>query len=399
MKSPASIVLDPPHLPAETAARLVRAGRVLAGAGVLAAGAAAAADTHRFAFSYLTGFSFVVTLALGALVFVMIQHLTRAGWSVAPRRQMEWLAGGLPVLALLFVPVALLSHDLYEWLHPGAMADHVLHKKAAYLNAPFFFVRAAIYLGAWAFLSWFFTSRSRRQDETGDPQLTKSMQAFSGPAVPIFAVTITFAGFDWLMSLQPNWYSTIFGVYVFAGALASALAALALGTIALQRSGRVKSVSTVEHRHDIGKLLFGFTVFYAYISFSQYFLIWYANIPEETVFYSSRWVGSWKPLSLLLVLAHFVVPFLLLLSRRGKRSALVLGLAAGTLLVGHYVDMYWLVMPILDKQGMSPSWIDLAALLAPLGVLAWWVTERAAKDALYPMRDPRLHEAVQLENA
>jgi hypothetical protein len=133
----------------------------------------------------------------------MIQHLTRAGWSVAPRRQMEWLAGGLPVLALLFVPVALLSHDLYEWLHPGAMADHVLHKKAAYLNAPFFFVRAAIYLGAWAFLSWFFTSRSRRQDETGDPQLTKSMQAFSGPAVPIFAVTITFAGFDWLMSLQP----------------------------------------------------------------------------------------------------------------------------------------------------------------------------------------------------
>ncbi|MGC4122236.1 MAG: hypothetical protein QM765_48170 [Myxococcales bacterium] len=398
MSSPASIILDPPRLPAEKSARLVLFGRIAAGVGILAAGAAAAVDSHRFAFSYLTGFSFVVTLALGALVFVMIQHLTRAGWSVAPRRQMEWLAGALPVLAVLFIPIALLSHDLYEWLHPGAMNDHILHKKAAYLNAPFFFVRAAIYLVAWAGLSWFFTSRSRKQDETGDPQLTRSMQAFSAPAVPIYALTITFAGFDWLMSLQPHWYSTIFGVYIFAGALSSALAALALFTLALQKSGAVKSVSTVEHRHDIGKLLFGFTVFYAYISFSQYFLIWYANIPEETVFYLSRWVGSWRPLGMVLVFAHFVIPFLLLLSRRGKRDPLVLGLAAGILLVGHYVDLYWLVMPILDKQGMSPSWIDLAALLAPLGVMAWWVTDRAAKDALYPLRDPRLHEAVQLEN-
>jgi hypothetical protein len=212
-------------------------------------------------------------------------------------------------------------------------------------------------------------------------------------------LTLTFAGFDWLMSLQPHWYSTIFGIYVFAGGFASALAALALLTLALQKAGVVKSVSTVEHRHDIGKLLFAFTVFYAYISFSQYFLIWYANIPEETIFYAQRWVGGWKAASLVLVFGHFVIPFALLLSRAGKRSPLVLGLAAGVILFSHWADMYWLVMPVLDAATPRLSWVDLAGLLGPVSALLLWVAERAAREPLYPVGDPRLREAVRLENA
>lgn len=399
MTTSASIVLDPPRLSPDRARRLDRWGRILAGAGVVACIAAALADHRRFAFAYLVGFAFTVTLCLGALLFVILQHLTRAGWSVGPRRQMEWLASSLPVLAALFLPIAILAGRLYEWLSPEAAHDHALQGKAAFLNAPFFFVRTAIYFGAWALLSRAFTRTSRRQDETGDPGITRRMQTWSAPSVLVFGVTLTFAAFDWLMSLQPHWYSTIFGVYIFAGAMTSSLAVLALLTIALQRSGLVKSVSTVEHRHDIGKLLFGFTVFYAYIAFSQYFLIWYANIPEETVFYARRWVGGWKALSLVLVFAQFVIPFVLLLSRAGKRSSLVLGIAAAILLVGHYVDVYWLVMPILDEATVHATWIDLAGLLGPAGVLAAWLARRAASDPLYPLRDPRLREAVRLENA
>lgn len=397
MSTSPSIVLDPPRLSTDRAARLVWRGRVLALAGVLACVGAALVDPRRFAFSYLAGFTFAVTLALGALIFIILQHLTRAGWSVGPRRQMEWLASGLPVLAILFVPVALLSGHLYAWMHPGE--EHALHGKAPFLNAPFFFVRAAVYLAVWALLARFFSRASRAQDESGEPALTRRMQTASAPAALLFGLTVTFAGFDWLMSLQPLWYSTIFGVYVFAGAIVSALAVLALFTLALQRWGGAKAVTTVEHRHDIGKLLFGFVVFYAYISFSQYFLIWYANIPEETIFYGQRWVGGWKTLSVALILLHFVLPFALLLSRAGKRSPRVLGVAAASVLVGHYLDLYWLVLPILDGGAAGPSLIDLAGLLGPVGVLAWWVTGRVANEPLYPVRDPRLREAVRLENA
>lgn len=387
------------HLDKSRAGTVKMLGGALAVLGIGLSIAGAAADSHRFAFSYLTGFMFVLTLALGGLFFILIQHVTRAGWSPAPRRQAEWLASLLPVCALLFLPVVFFSHDLYHhWMGEQAAQDEILVGKSAYLNPTFFYIRAVIYFVVWSALGWYFTRLSRQQDESGDPEITNRMQAAAPVAILLTALTLTFAAFDWLMSLDPHWFSTIFGVYIFSGAFVGALAVMALITIALRSSGLAGAELTVEHQHDIGKLLFGFTVFWAYIAFSQFFLIWYANIPEETLWYGQRWEGGWKTLSYMLIFGHFWIPLVLLLSRHAKRSKLVLGIGATLLLAMHYVDMYWLVMPTLDLHDTNFTWYDLAGLLGPVGVMAGWLGLRASRDAIYPLRDPRLPEAVQLVN-
>jgi hypothetical protein len=376
-----------------------RAAAVVAAAGALGSLAALAVDPRRFGFAWLTAFAWVTTLAVGALIFVLLQHVTRAGWSTAARRQMEWVASSLPPLALGLVPLALLAPRIYEWLSPAAQHDPVIAHKHAYLNGPAFVARALVFFAVWAGVARAFTRLSRRQDQSAAPAIeTVTMQRASAPAIIAIGVTLSFAGFDWLMSLDPRWYSTIFGVYVIAGAIVSSLALLACLTLVLERGGVFGAVSTVEHRHDIGKLLFGFTVFWAYIAFCQYFLIWYAGIPEETIFYRHRWVGSWQGTSVLLALGHFAVPFILLLSRGGKRSPAVLGAAALVLIAMHYLDLYWLVMPTLDQEGIRPTWIDGAALLGCAGALALWLTHKASREPAWCVRDPRLPEALRLEN-
>jgi hypothetical protein len=392
---------DHVKLDAASAAKLKNAGIGLAVAGLLLSGAAFATDKHRFAFSYLTGFLFILSIGLGALFFVLIQHLTKAGWSVAARRHMEWLSSILLVAPVLFVPVALFSHDLFHhWMSEHAQHDPIIHAKAGYLNSTFFFVRAGVFLGLWAFLAFWFSKTSQEQDGSGKRELSESMQNAAAPSVLGFGLSTTFAAFDWVMSLDPHWYSTIFGVYFFAGCALSSLATLSLITIQLQSRGLLSRVSTVEHQHDIGKLLFGFVVFWAYIAFSQFLLIWYANIPEETVWYKHRFEGSWGSVSWLLLFGHFVIPFLWLLSRTAKRIRVVLGAGAAWLLFMHYVDLYWLVMPTMEElhHGAHPSWIDLAGLLGPVGVGLAVVAARASGSTLYPVKDPRLAEALRVEN-
>ncbi|AKT43933.1 hypothetical protein [Chondromyces crocatus] len=391
--------VDAIKLSEEGAKKVMNAAIGLAVVGVVLGAAGYFTDAHRFAFSYLTGFLWLTTIALGGLFFVIIQHLTKAGWSVAPRRHMEWISGALPACAALFLPIVLFAHDIWHhWMGPEAAHDEILQKKAGYLNPSFFYIRAAIYFAIWIGLALWFAARSAEQDETGNQKLTVKMQNMAPPAVLLFGLSITFAGFDWLMSLDPHWYSTIFGVYVFAGAAVSSLSVLALVNIKLQQEGLLQKVSNVEHRHDIGKLLFGFIVFWAYIGFSQFILIWYANIPEETLFYKHRWEGSWKVVSMTLLIGHFVLPFLVLLSRHAKRHFTVLAGASVWMLVMHYVDLYWLVMPTLDHHGAHFSWIDLAGLLAPVGVGALLIALRATRGHLYPLKDPRLAEAAAVEN-
>lgn len=392
------IRLDPAR-----ATLLLQISGALAVIGIILAGVAWASDPERFGFSYLTGFSFVVTLGLGGLFFVLLQHVTKAGWSVAPRRTMEWLSGVLPLCIVLFIPIALLAGTIFhDWMHPekarlGEEGLKTLKMKSAYLNPPFFYIRAVIYFIAWTALSMIYRNASREQDVTGNPELTKKLQRWSGPALYVFGFSLTFAMFDWLMSLNPLWYSTIFGVYIFSGATTGSLGLLALITLALQENGLGSRISNVEHRHDIGKLLFGFIVFWAYIAFAQFFLIWYANMPDETQFFKMRWNNTWEPVSLAILFGHFWIPFLVLLSRHAKRSAIGLGIGATIMVVMHYVDMYWLVMPNLDRE-IHLSWIDFAGFLAPVGVLAWWLALRASRDPVYPVRDPRMGEAAQMMN-
>lgn len=390
---------DNPKLDPASGKKWIGIAGGVAAVGLGLSAAAFAADRERFAFSWLVGFTFTATVGLGGLFFVLIHHLTRAGWSVAARRQAEWLSSILLAVPVLFLPVYALKDTLYAaWLGPNAAHDEVVHEKAAYLNAGAFTVRAAVYFAAWILLAWWFSKESEKQDVDGDPGHTLKMQARSAPAMPLFGLTLTFAAFDWLMSLDPHWYSTIFGVYVFSGAVVSGLAALALLTVGLQTSGYFRKVSTVEHRHDVGKLLFGFTVFWAYIAFSQFFLIWYANIPEETLFFRERMTHEWMPISALLLFGHFVVPFGWLMSRHTKRSAKGLCLGAVILLAMHWIDMYWLVMPNLDHHAPHFSWIDLAGLLGPAGVGALVVARKAASTNLFPTQDPRLSETYKVEN-
>ncbi len=391
---------DLKQVPADKAKRLLTIGGALAVVGLALAGAGAASDTKRFAFAWLAGFYFVLTIGLGGLMFVLIQHVTKAGWSVAARRPMEWLAGLLPICLVLFLPILALASQIYHpwWDAAEAAKDEMVHGKHAYLNHTFFYIRIVIYFAIWIGLSTWFRTRSRAQDESGDPNHTFKMQFWSAPSILLGALSLTFAGFDWLMSLDPRWYSTIFGVYLFAGSMVSSLGVLALFTLWCQTNGWLKKVSTVEHRHDIGKLLFGFTVFWAYIAFSQFFLIWYANIPEETMFFFHRWHGGWGWISLSLPILHFAVPFMVLLSRTAKRTPALLATGAVLLLVMHYVDMFWLVMPNYNHEEVPFGITELGAMLAPIGVLVAWIGYRASKDNLYPIRDPRLAETMRVDN-
>jgi hypothetical protein len=302
-------------------------------------------------------------------------------------------------LALLAVPVLLGMHYLYEWTDPDAVAaDPGLSGKAAYLNPTFFVIRVVIYFAVWVGLARFFFRTSLKQDETGDVGLTLRMQWVSGPAMLLFAVTITFAAFDLLMSLDPHWYSTIFGVYYFAGGVVGFFALLAVAAASVQALGRLPRSITTEHYHDLGKLVFAFVVFWAYIAFSQYLLIWYGDIPEETHWYLKRQTGDWTAVSLLLLFGHFVVPFLVLISRKTKRWKGALGLVAIWVLLIHWVDIYWLVIPEMSP-GRAPLGLPELGCFVGLGGLFLAAAALRLRDhALIPEGDPRVAESLTFEN-
>ncbi len=353
----------------------------------------------RFLHSYLVSFCYFLTVALGGLFFVLVQHLMRAGWSVVVRRIAEALSTNLLLLGVLAIPILLGLGELYHWAEPGA-ADHdpLIAHKAAFLDPTFFTVRVVIYFVVWAGLAWYYFGRSVAQDDSGDHRITLSMQKWSGPGVAAFALTGSLAGFDLLMSLDPHWYSTMFGVYFFAGCMVAILAVLPLIVALLQSTGRMVHAVTPEHYHDLGKLLFGFVVFWAYIAFFQFMLIWYANIPEETAWYMLRMNDGWTLPALTLLIGHFALPFAFLMSRWVKRNRVLLAFAAAWVLLMHWVDLYWLVLPPTSPIRIPLHLLDLTTLVGIGGLFvattAWTMRNRA----LVPRKDPRLDESLAFEN-
>jgi hypothetical protein len=378
--------------------RLWRGLAVLGAAALLvslALAATGAGGWRRFLFAYLVNFAFVLSLALGALYFVLLHHLTHSGWSVVVRRVSEALSATFPLLAVLLVPVLLGLNELYPWSNAAV----VQHGKAAYLNMPFFVTRCVLYLVAWIVTARFFFRRSLQQDSSGDPALTVRMEKRAAPAMVVFGITLTFASIDLVMSLDPTWYSTIFGVYYFAGCVVGIYALLTASAFALQGAGFLRNAVTVEHYHDLGKLLFGFVVFWAYIGFSQYMLIWYANIPEETRWLAHRQENGWGWVGLLLLFGHFLLPFAALISRGPKRRPGILAAAAVWMLAMHWADVYWLVMPAGSPASPVPHLVDLT-LLVGLGSLFLAGAAFALRGrSLVPERDPRLEESLAFENA
>jgi hypothetical protein len=284
----------------------------------------------------------------------------------------------------------------------GLIRAEVLTKKSPYLNRSFFYVRALLYFAIWALLATRLFGYSAAQDVTKNPQLTLRAQAFASPGTFLFGLSLTFAAFDWIMSLEPTWFSTIFGVYFFSTGVVSSLAVIILVTMALRTAGPLRGAITVEHYHDLGKLMFGFLVFWAYIGFSQFMLIWYAALPEETSWYHNRWdFAPWSTVTVILVLGHFVIPFFWTMSRNFKRNLSRLQLGAAVIFVMHIVDMYWLVMPNyhLGKDGFTFSWIDVACLCAVGGIYGAFVFHRMTKHSLVPVGDPRLKRSLHFQNA
>ena len=386
--------------PAHPWNRLPALGAGCALLGALGCAILGAANPKQFFFSWLVSFLFFLSLALGALFFVLIQYASQGGWGIVVRRIGETTFATLPVMAALFLPLLLGLRDLYSWSIPGAAEhDALLHWKEPFLNVPFFLIRAAIYFGCWSVIALFYYRLSRGQDGTGDPAVSARLRRLAGPAIIVLALTQTFASFDWIMSLTPHWYSTMFGVYFFAGSFVGFIALLSVVAAATRRAGLLDTVVSAEHLHDLGKFLFAFTAFWAYIAFSQFFLVWYANLPEETIWFKARLEGSWKAVSILLMAGHFGAPFLFLMGRAVKRRESTLVLGGVWLLAMHFVDLYWQVMPTLHADGVRPSALDVAAFLAVGGCFVAAASWLMRRQALVPLRDPRLAESLAFENA
>ena len=395
-------------------------------AGSVAWGATYQDGFGRFMHGYLVAFCFVLSFALGGLFFVILQHLVKATWSVTVRRIAEILASRatFTLLGLLWlgiaIPLALGSDVLYIWANDTMAHTHHIHAKSAYLNPAFFLLRGVIYFSVWWFLAGYFGNKSVEQDESGDPAISARLRVVSAPAIIAFGFTTCFAAFDLLMSMHPEWYSTMFGVYYFAGCAISIFALLGLIGLGLQAAGKLQRSITVEHYHDVGKLMFAFLFFWGYVAFSQFMLIWYANIPEETIWFKYRMFGGqWKWVSIFLLVGGFVLPFPALMSRWSKRILGLLVLFSLWLLFIHYVDLYWQVIPEYEwqknklelvKQGShalpvvkgkvlsGALFMDLACVIGMLGLFFGVAAMKASKVRLIPIKDPGLRESLKFEN-
>lgn len=369
------------------------------GIALLASVFLAISDSHHFYYSYLVAFCFFMTLTLGSMFFVLMQHISRAGWSVALRRIPETLMQNVPLMIVFFIPVLIGAHDLYHWTHLEDVAkDHLLQIKYPYLNMTFFTIRAAIFFGAWVWIARKFYNASIAQDESADGTLTLNLQRAATFSIIIFALTLSFAFIDWVMSITPHWYSTIFGVYFFAGSMVVAFAVLGLVMMLLRRYGYLKDIVTLEHYQDIGKFLYGFNIFWSYIAFSQYFLIWYANIPEETVWFAEHFHGSWNTVAAFLAIGHFGIPFVIFMSRHAKRNLKFHACIAIWLIFMHIVDIYWIIMPNVSKSGIHVTIMDIVPFIGIGGVYFGVFLNRLKSKALVPVNDPRLDESLSFHN-
>jgi hypothetical protein len=353
---------------------------------------------HQFSYSWLFAFAFFFTLCAGCFFWTIVHHATDAEWTVVVRRQLENIGALLTVLALLFIPILLLRHHLYSWMDIPRGAEEALDTKRGYLNWPFFFLRAVVFLGCFLLAALTLLRLSSQQDKDGNPRFTIAMRKVSFMSLPMFALCLTFGAFDWLMSLNYRWFSTMFGVYVFAGAAGASMSLLVLVITALREAGYLRGIVTIEHYHIMGKWMLAFCVFWAYIGFGQYMLIWYANIPEETQYFITRNTQSWWALSMLLVIGRFFIAFPILLMRSIKQHPRQLCMIAGWIVFMQMLDIYLIVLPALHGTGFHPSIWDVLSVIAIGATLGFVYLRLLPRTSLFPVRDPRLIESLQTVN-
>jgi hypothetical protein len=389
------IAADVPKVPALD--RLQQRALVVAIIGLVAAAIGAFTNLDQFYRSWLIGFLFCLGLALGSLALLMLQHLSGGQWGMVARRVFEASSRTLPLMVLMFIPVLFGTRELFLWARPEAVTgDPILQFKAPYLNVPFWIGRAVFYFAIWLLMSVLLNRWTAQQDR-GEAVTTADSVRFrvvSAPGLLAYVLTMTFASVDWIMALDPHWFSTVFGLLTVAGhglsALAFTIAVLAL----IFPTGALGTWVTPRHFHDLGKLLLAFVMLWAYLSFSQFLIIWSGNLPEEIPWYLERMRGGWGVVAIALVVGHFALPFVLLLSRDLKRHSGLLAKVAIIIIVMRLVDLIWLVAPTFAHHGFPIHWMDLAI---PAGLLGLWIvffTRNLAARPLLPVNDPYFKEAL-----
>lgn len=374
----------------------------------LAAGAAfsvalavgAVFDPVQFYQSYLIGYIYWLAIALGCMGFTMVHHLTGGGWGFVTRRILEAGAWTIPFMALLALPILLGMHQLYPWTDLQEPSAHgLIEHKEPYLNVPFFLIRNVLYFAIWSTMAILLTRWSAAQDRTGDPELTIRQRFLSGPGIVVYGLTATFASVDWVMSLEPEWFSTIYGMLFF---VSHGLAALAFSIIWVRAlSGRppISDRIRIKHYHDLGTFMFAFVMLWAYLAFSQFLIIWSANLAEEASWYIYRTHHGWEYVALFLVVFQFALPFLILLSRRIKQDPVKLVRMAYWILLVRFIDFFWWIKPAFSPGSFSVHWMDIVAPLAIGGLWLALFATRLQSQELMPTRDPRLDEAFGQQEA
>ncbi|HMQ67596.1 MAG TPA: quinol:cytochrome C oxidoreductase [Ignavibacteria bacterium] len=369
-------------------------GYGLLGIGALSIAISFAVDSHRAFFDYLWMYMFLVSIGVGSLALVALEYLVGATWSTPFRRVSEFLAALIPVIVVLTIPLMFGLHDLFHWSHPEAVAaDPLLQAKEPYLNVQFFTVRVVIYLAIWLIFFYLFIRNSEKQDLTGDPSLTKQSIKFSAVFAILFLLTMAFASMDWMMSLEPHWYSTMFGVIYFAGTLLAAFGAATFCAVNLNEKGYFQKKLSNNHYYSFGVFMFAFVIFWAYLAFSQYMLIWYADIPEETFWIIMRMKNGWEYFSIGLIFFHFVLPFIILLPRSSKVNPKLLKIMAIWVVVSHAYDLYWIIMPTYFKE-FTFGWSELGVMLFAAGLMITVFKYRADRKNLVPVKDPKLQAGL-----
>jgi len=357
-------------------------------------------NVDQFLRSYIVAYVFWLGITLGCLAILMLQHMSGGAWGLVIRRLLESATRTFPLLALLFLPIALGVGSVYPWAQPLAIdvpeaLKHALAHKAPFLNVPFFLVRAVFYFAVWNLMSYFLNKWSLEQDRTGHRPLTTKLQSLSGPGLVLYGLTVTFASIDWMMSLEPQWFSTMYGILIMGGQGLSAMAFIIAVVVVLSQYKPLSEVIKPRHLHDLGKLMLAFLMLWAYFGFSQFLIIWSGNLPEEIPWYVRRLQSSWKWLGLALVVLQFALPFVLLLSRDLKRNARRLVIVATVVIVMRLVDLIWLTGPDFYQGAFRIHWMDV---LMPIGLGGLWLAYFAYQlkaRPLLPIGDPFLEEALE----
>jgi hypothetical protein len=387
----AAVLLGPDHV-----LNRVQGGALIAGVvslGICAAGGLA--SPAQFFRSYLVAYMFFFGIGIGSMAILMIHHITGGAWGAVIRRLLESSTRTLPLMVVLFLPLVFGMHQLYEWTHPEIVAhDPTLQHKAPYLNIPFFLVRAVSYFGVWLLLMRYLNRWSLEQDATLDPSPARRLELLSRGGLLLIGLTMSFAAIDWLMSLEPHWFSTIYGILIMGGQVLTAMAFVIplAALLADDERGPLAHVISKEQFHDLGKLLLAFVMLWTYFALSQFLIIWSANLPEEIPWYLRRLRGGWQWLGIIIILGHFVLPFLLLLSRDIKRRARTLAVVAVLVIVARLIDLYWMITPAFYPNGITVHWMDLLTVVGVGGVWLWFFVWQLKARSLVAIHDPSLPE-------